>query len=507
MLLGMGARYDVLVVGAGLGGLAAAARLARAGRSVRILERHRAPGGYATTFVRGRFEFEVSLHALSGIGAPGSRGPLWTGLEELGVNERLRFLPVPSLGRTVAPGLDLRIPASQDGALAALVDAFPRERSGLVRFFERVFAIDREIAEVEAGGPRGWSIQSMTRYPALFHALTVPLSVLLYRELEDPLARLAVGQLWSYFGLPPSRLSLALFAAGLARYLRFGVCYLEGKSRALAAALVAVIEEAGGELSLGEGAARILAQDGRVRGVISDSGEQLEAATVVANASPLTVAHELIGAELLPDAHLRRLSRAEPSASSVCVHLGLSRDRRELGLEDHQVFLSETVDLEEQYAGTRRLEAPGSFLITAYSVTDPGFAPPGTSVVTLVTLSDGRAWQGVSGERYRSLKQRYADEMVRRAARLYPELPASIEVREVSTPRTNQRFTGNPLGAIYGFASTVAESPAFRLEQRAPLEGLWFAGAWTRPGAGFELAIASGLTAASGILEETRVRS
>ncbi|MFW5739367.1 MAG: FAD-dependent oxidoreductase, partial [Myxococcota bacterium] len=59
---------DVIVVGAGLGGLAAAATLARAGRGVRLFERHVQPGGYATTFVRGRFEFEVSLHALSGIG-------------------------------------------------------------------------------------------------------------------------------------------------------------------------------------------------------------------------------------------------------------------------------------------------------------------------------------------------------------------------------------------------------------------------------------------------------
>jgi prolycopene isomerase len=496
-------RFDAIVVGAGLGGLAAAARLARAGLKVRVLERHHQVGGYATTFYRDPYEFEVSLHELSGIGTAENPGPLYRTLEALGVAERVRFLPIPHLYRSVAPahGLDLRIPASREGALAALAAAFPDERAGLARLFARLFTIQAEIKAIGELGGSPSVLTALSRFPAVSHAAATPLSTLLYRELKDPLARLAVGQIWSYFGLPPSKLSLALYAGGLTSYLTHGASYVEGKSQALSNAFAAVIEAAGGELSLGDGAARILTRAGRVTGVVSESGEALEAETIVANANPVSVALDLVGREHLPDSFLRRIAVTAPSLSTVCVYLGLAASAGELGLEDHEVFVNGTVDLERQYEATQRLAPPDSFLLTAYNVVDPGFSPAGTAVAVLVALTDGRAWQGLDPRDYPELKQRFAESLVEQAGRLYPRLPASIEVLSVSTPVTNMRYTGNPGGAIYGFANTPAENPAFRLEQKGPLEGLWFAGAWTRPGGGFEPVISSGLGAAEAILE------
>ena len=68
--------YDVIVIGAGNGGLAAAATCAKAGLSTLLLERHNIPGGSASSFVRGRFEFEPSLHELAGVGAPDKSGQI-----------------------------------------------------------------------------------------------------------------------------------------------------------------------------------------------------------------------------------------------------------------------------------------------------------------------------------------------------------------------------------------------------------------------------------------------
>ena len=79
------ADYDVIVIGAGNGGLAAAACLAQKGVKTLLLERHNVPGGCATTFVRGRFEFEVALHQLSGLGSADKPGPLRDVLEKLDV--------------------------------------------------------------------------------------------------------------------------------------------------------------------------------------------------------------------------------------------------------------------------------------------------------------------------------------------------------------------------------------------------------------------------------------
>ena len=87
----MAAEYDVVVIGAGNAGLTAAATLARKGARVLLLERHNSPGGCATSFCRGRFEFEVSLHQLSGIGTPEFPGPLQAVLQSLGVVDKIEF--------------------------------------------------------------------------------------------------------------------------------------------------------------------------------------------------------------------------------------------------------------------------------------------------------------------------------------------------------------------------------------------------------------------------------
>src|SRR5512135_2942660 len=96
--------YEAVVIGAGNGGLTAALTLARKGRKVLLLERHNIPGGCATSFVRGRFEFEVALHQLSGMGTEQRPGPLQGVLGELGILEKVEFVPMENLYRFVVPG-------------------------------------------------------------------------------------------------------------------------------------------------------------------------------------------------------------------------------------------------------------------------------------------------------------------------------------------------------------------------------------------------------------------
>ena len=96
--------YDAVVIGAGNGGLAAAAHLAQRGLSVLLLERHNVPGGCATSFVRGRFEFEVALHQLSGLGSASQPGPLWGILQKLDVLGKVDFVEEDAMYRFVVPG-------------------------------------------------------------------------------------------------------------------------------------------------------------------------------------------------------------------------------------------------------------------------------------------------------------------------------------------------------------------------------------------------------------------
>jgi len=498
----LSSRYDAVVVGAGLGGLAAAAKLARAGLRVRVFERHVQPGGYATSFVRGRFEFDVSLHALSGVGRPGERGTLWPLLEDLGVIERVELLPIESVYRAVAPGIDVRVPVGVEPALDALCAAFPHERTGLREVVATMLRIREQAMAATAGGGKPSTAEALLRYPTLAHAASVPAGALLDRYLSDAGARLAVSQLWGYFGLPPRRAGALYFASGTASYLRFGGAYPRGTSQALSNALAQSVRDAGGEITLGDGVRRILVAKGRVCGVLSDGGEHCHARVVVSNASPQRTCLELLGRERFSERWLRRLAGARSSLSSVCVYLGLAAAPDALGLEDHEVFLSESADMEAHYQSYFGLNEPQAILLSCYNATDPEYSPPGTSVVSLVALADGAPWMRLSPSDYLRHKDRLAGCMLERAERAYPGLRDHIEELVVSTPLTNLRYTGNPGGSIYGWANTPAQNPAWRMGHRAPLRGLWFAGAWSQPGGGYEPCIGSGRAAALEVLRE-----
>ena len=107
--------YDVVVIGAGNGGLTASVTLAQKGLKVLLLERHNIPGGCATSFCRGRFEFEVALHQLSGVGTPENPGPLRMLFDQLGILDDLELVEMKDLFHVIGPG-DFRLALKTDRA-------------------------------------------------------------------------------------------------------------------------------------------------------------------------------------------------------------------------------------------------------------------------------------------------------------------------------------------------------------------------------------------------------
>ena len=145
--------YDVVVVGAGLGGLSSACNLAKEGKRVLLLERHNVPGGYASSFTRGRFEFEISLHELSGLGDEHNRGPIWRLLEEYGVTKRVEFIPIPTSTAAVFPDLDITIPIGRANFERA-VRALSGRAGGIMRFTDIVSNTPSRPCAPTAWGPR-----------------------------------------------------------------------------------------------------------------------------------------------------------------------------------------------------------------------------------------------------------------------------------------------------------------------------------------------------------------
>ena len=495
--------YDVVVIGSGLGGLSAATFLSREGKKVLLLERHNVPGGYASSFVRGRFEFEISLHELSGLGDIHNRGPLFKILHAAGVTNKVEFIPIPEFYRSVFPDFEITVPIGRENFEDALCDWFPADADGIRRFSQTLFDFTREALTANRVGMKA-VMKDPSEYPTLVSNFGKTLKEVMDPLVEDERARAVLGQVWGYFCQPPSKLAFMIYAMGVASYLRFGPYHIKGKSQALSQAFVDTIEENGGEARFNNGAARILVKGGEVRGVIAEDGTEIACPCVVSNANPFTTCIDLIGAEAIPSWYLRRLGAASGGASTFNVYLGLDCSCADLGLRNHETFVNTIYDLDEHYEIMRTAlnVEPAETAVTAYNVVDPDFSPPGTASVVLTLISYSEPWLKLSPSEYIEAKKKVADNVIKLAERVAPGLREHIEVVEVATPLTNMRYTGNIGGSIIGLDETFKGTGMDRMPSRGPLPGLYFAGAYVNIGGGYEPSMFSGFLAAREVLED-----
>ncbi len=495
--------FDVVVIGAGLGGLSAAACLAKEGKRVLLLEKHNVPGGYASSFVRGRFEFEISLHELSDLGNQEKKGPVWRVLDEYGVASRVEFLFIPEFYRAVYPDLDIIVPVGRENFEAALCEQFPENADEIREFSAVVHNFAEEALRANRVGMK-MVMQEPAEFPTLLAHYGKTLAQVLNPMVSNPKARAVLSQTWGYYCNPPSRLSFLIYALATVGYLRFGPAHIRGRSQALSQAFVDAIEANGGEVWLNNGAARILVSEGKVRGVLAEDGTEIAAPYVVSNASPLVTCYRLLEREDVPSWYLKRLAIWTPGAATFNVYLGLDCTCEDLGLNVHENFVNNGYDMERQYELMRsslNFEPDGAS-VTAYNVVDPEFSPPGTASVVLTLISYAQPWLKLKPNEYHDAKERLADRMLSLAERVAPDIRKHIEEVEVASPLTNMRFSGNPGGSIIGFDENYMGTGMDHLPNRGPLEGLYFAGAWANIGGGYETCIFSGFFASRQLLED-----
>lgn len=495
------AGYDVVVIGAGNGGLTAASALARSGKKVLLMEKHNVPGGCATSFCRGRFEFEVALHQLSGLGLPDQPGPLRGLLQRLGVLDYLEFIPMENLYRIIVPQeLDIILPADRQKAISVLKERFPAEAENIERFFDLVYRFFSEL--VQAFYLRDPDV-SPEKYPIYFEYALKNTSEVLDAHFSDPLLKLAVAVYWCYMGVPPSRLTFSDMAALLFSYLEFKPYHLKGGSQALSNALAEQILAAGGEIRFNCRAAKIDVDGGQVIGVVTEDGEAIPCRAVVSNVSTIDTYVELIDREHVPDQQITLLSGSTVGPSSFTLYVGLDCEPGEVGITEVTNFICPDADMEAAYRATKEMDPnKDSLLLTCYNLLDSSFSPPGTSQVVIVDLKYAEPWLLIPPSEYARKKFEYADVLLRRIDELFPGFRDHIEEIEVATPITHMRFLGHPGGAIYGFDQFAKDKNLFTAP-RSPIAGLYFAGSWAGDG-GFQPTLTSGGAAARAVLRYLR---
>jgi phytoene desaturase len=469
----------VVVIGAGVGGLAAAARLARLGHSVTVCESAAGIGGKLGSYERDGFRFDTGPSLLT---LPAVFRDLFikTGkpLESV-----LDLVPVEPLARyRFADGTTFDAPnTGLFDFCAALDDALGGRASGdwrrLMERAGRMWQATREPVLERPMGPAGLVRQAA--HVSDLHTIAPwrSLRSLGRQYLHDPRLRMLLDRYATYTGSDPRRAPAVLATVPYVEQT-FAGWYVPGGLHRLALAIADRAVQRGATIRTSTPVARVELDAGRVCGVALADGERLAADIVVSDAD---AAH--LYADLLPTPRqLSRLRRATPSLAGFVLLLGV--DGRSPDLPHHTVLFPADYDAEfDAIFGPDPQPVPDPTLYVAVP-DDPDVAPPG-SEAWFVLVNAPR--HGPVDWTAPGLADSYADHLLDLLAARGLDVRDRLLFREIRTPADLERDTGAPGGAIYGSSSNGARAAFLRPANRSPVPGLFLVGGSAHPGGGLPL--------------------
>jgi len=501
--------FDAVIIGSGLGGLSCAAAFARQGFKALVLEHHTKPGGYATTFKRRDFVFDVSLHSTT-IEERNGLHNLIPGFPEI---KDVEFVPHPHLYRIIFPDYDIRVPQKGfDEYIKTLTGHFPEEKEGIQGIFSDMKGLVEDVNKLSRAGGQVNMMTFPRDYPLLAKNSNRTWGQMLDDRVKNSKLKAIISGLWGYYGLPPSKLASFYYALPTINYLQQGGYYPVGKSQKISDALVKFIEERGGKVILRKRVDEILVNNHSAYGVKTADGQEFTGKVVVSNANAYDTFHTMMDeGDYLKD-YLKRMDKFSVSLSSFQVFLGLKKDLvGQLGIKDSEIFYETGYDTEASYQAQLNADMENTgYGLTLYDNLYQGYSPEGKNTLTIITLQGYDFWKKYEADyfqgrkkAYRKEKERMADILIDKVEEtLLPGLRKTIEVKEIGTPLTNVRYTKNYRGAIYGWDQTLDNSIPRRLPHKTPINNLYLSGAWTNPGGGYGAVIPSGLECFGEIMNE-----
>ncbi|WP_417744601.1 phytoene desaturase family protein [Rosistilla oblonga] len=444
-------RYDAIIIGSGLGGLATASLLAQmAGKRVLVLERHSKLGGFTHCFRRTHHEWDTGVHYV---------GEMQYGSQTRQVMDFVTGGGIQwnSLGdpfeHFVFPQETFDLPDNQPDILAALVKRFPDEQAALEQYFRDIQKMRDWMVRWYVGKTLpDWMASLLTMFRR--RMATMNTGEYLAKQFRDPFLRAVIAAQWPDFGTPPSDSSFAFHGIVSGDFLNGGY-FPAGGGTVLAEHTKEVIEAHGGACLINRSVKNILIENGKAIGVVAIHKEKevtYRAPIVISNAGGV-----ITFGKLCPEGHgireRNRIARMTPGPSVNVLYLGLKEDPRKHGFDAGNYWLYARTDHNLEADPNNPEQVDGCYFGFG-SLRNPGQEPHTAQIISFSEDRHWARWDNTKwkrrGEDYEQKKAATAEALLDHVELFFPRFRELIDYQELSTPLTVKTFTDHWHGTIYG---------------------------------------------------------
>lgn len=455
-------KYDVLIIGAGLGGLVCGHILSHAGLRVKVLEQGTQIGGCIQSYRRGRQDYDTGFHYVGGLGE---------GQSLHNVFGRLGLLSLPwqrmdtDFEHIRIDGRDFHLSQGFDNFVRDLSAEFPHERDGIRRYADLLRnTVDQQFSLLRPQGEAASPFDLFERNAWAY----------LTETFRDPLLIDVLSGASLKMELRKETLPLFTFCHGNGNYIESSWRLKAGGGQ-IAQTLAEGIRRQGGEVTCRAAVEELVEKDGRIALVRLDNGEAYEAATVISDLHPASTCALLKRSERMKTAYRHRMARLENTFGMLTVSLLLRPDSLPYFNHNRYVYRRPGV-----WGFYRPGEPVSGLMISARVPEDGSLHARQVDLLTPVAWEECARWAettvGHRGEDYAAWKNRKADECIALAEETVPGLHGLIERRYISTPLTYRDYTRTPQGTAYGLRKDAGNALSTLLSVRTPLPNLLLTG-------------------------------
>jgi phytoene desaturase len=491
------ADYDVIVIGAGNGGISCAALLAKQGRKVLVLEQSDRVGGCCSTFEKNGYHFDVGASIVEVI------YPIELAFKKLGTEfqKEVDLIPCdPIYSYIFRDGSRVNYPLSLEGTaevISKLNEADGKQWFSLADYFAEMMKQTIEAFFTSPANNMVDMIKMVAKNPGILKFL--PLFATSYQDVikkyfKDDVVQQTMSFQSFYCGLPPE---LAPGFIALIPYSEHeGIYYPRGGMIQIPEAFRRIGESLGMELRFNTRVDKVMVRDRRVQGVRLADGTEITSDLVVSNVNAKKLYLEYIGEEHLPWLNRIGIKSYEVSMSCMMMYVGCDYQPP---LEAHHSLTIGPLQMMNDfwYNEYKNGQIPEDVygLICWPTESDPSLAPEGHHVLNIMGMGPYK----LQGQSWDDEKMKVAEKFIAELSKFaIPGLVDHVTELEVSTPVDFERRLLSPGGAIYGLQMDIPAQAVFRPASRSKsIKGLYLTGASTHPGGGVPSTIASGLIASA----------